>query len=56
MLAAPGRSRFIRTYLTHTDSGLRTLLDSMQGLLNAVTSGDIHTYNDVILQSKSPSR
>ena len=56
VLPIGGRSMFIRTYFTHTDSGLRTLLNSMQGLLNAVTSGDIHTYNDVILQSKSPTR
>jgi hypothetical protein len=55
VLPIGGRSMFIRTYFTHTDAGLRTLLDSMQGLLNAVTSGDIRTYNDVILQSKSPT-
>jgi hypothetical protein len=51
-----GRSMFIRTYFTHTDAGLRTLLDSMQGLLNAFTSGEIETYNDVVLRSKSPTR
>ena len=51
-----GRSMFIRTYFTHTDAGLRTLLDSMQGLLNAFMSGEIGTYNDVVLRSKSPAR
>ena len=50
-----GRSMFIRTYFTHTDSGMRTLLDSMQGLLNAFMSGEIETYNDVVLRSKSPA-
>ena len=51
-----GRSMFVRTYFTHTDAGLRTLLDSMQGLLNAFMSGEIETYNDVMLRSKSPTR
>lgn len=51
-----GRSMFIRTYFTHTDAGLRTLLDSMQGLMNAFMSGEIGTYNDVVLRSKSPTR
>ena len=55
-LPIAGRSMFIRTYFTHTDSGLRTLLDSMQGLLNAFLSGEIETYNDVVLRSKSPTR
>ena len=51
-----GRSSFIRTYFTHTDAGLRTLLDSMQGLLNAFMRGEIENYNDVVLRSKSPAR
>jgi hypothetical protein len=51
-----GRSMFVRTYFTHTDAGLRTLLDSMQGLMNAFMSGEIETYNDVVLRSKSPTR
>jgi hypothetical protein len=51
-----GRSMFVRTYFTHTEAGLRTLLDSMQGLLNAFMSGEIETYNDVVLRSKSPTR
>ena len=55
-LPIAGRSMFIRTYFTHTDSGLRTLLDSMQGLLNAFLSGEIETYNDVVLRSKSATR
>ena len=55
-LPIAGRSMFIRTYFTHTDSGLRTLLDSMQGLMNAFMSGEIETYNDVVLRSKSPTR
>jgi hypothetical protein len=50
------RSMFIRTYFTHTDAGMRTLLDSMQGLLNAFMSGQIETYNDVVFRSKSPTR
>jgi hypothetical protein len=55
-LPIAGRSMFIRTYFTHTDSGLRTLFDSMQGLLNAFMGGEIETYNDVVLRSKSPVR
>jgi hypothetical protein len=47
-----GRSMFIRTYFTRED--LRTLLDSMQGLLNAFMSGEVQTYNDVVLRSKTP--
>jgi len=53
-LPVGGRSTLIRTYFTRSD--LRTLLDSMQGLLNAFMSGEIQTYNDVILRSKSPTR
>ena len=49
-----GRSMVIRTYFTRED--LRTLLDSMQGLINAFMSGEIETYNDVVLRSKSPTR
>jgi hypothetical protein len=55
-LPVGGRSMFIRTYFTHTEAGLRTLVDSMQGLLNAFMGGDIQTYNDVVLRSKSPAR
>jgi hypothetical protein len=54
VLPIGGRSTFIRTYFTRED--LRTLLDSMQGLLNAFMSGDVQTYNDVILRSKTPGR
>jgi len=53
-LPIAGRSMFIRTYFTHTESGLRTLLDSMQGLMNAFMGGEIETYNDVVLRSKAP--
>jgi len=54
MLPIGGRSMFIRTYFTRDD--LRTLLDSMQGLLNAFMRGEVQTYNDVILRSKAPAR
>jgi hypothetical protein len=47
-------SMFIRTYFTRAD--LRSLLDSMQGLLNAFMRGEVQTYDDVILRSKTPSR
>jgi hypothetical protein len=54
LLPIGGRSMFIRTYFTRAD--LRTLLDSMQGLLNAFMRGEVRTYNDVILRSKTPMR
>ena len=54
VLPIGGRSMFIRTYFTRED--LRTLLDSMQGLLNAFMRGEVQTYNDVILRSKAPTR
>jgi hypothetical protein len=54
VLPIGGRSMFIRTYFTRED--LRTLLDSMQGLLNAFMGGEVRTYNDVILRSKTPAR
>ena len=54
LLPIAGRSMFIRTYFTRAD--LRTLLDSMQGLLNAFMRGEVQTYNDVILRSKTPGR
>jgi len=54
VLPIGGRSMFIRTYFTRDD--LRTLLDSMQGLLNAFMRGEVQTYNDVILRSKTPAR
>jgi hypothetical protein len=53
LLPIGGRSMFIRTYFTRAD--LRTLLDSMQGLLNAFMRGEVQTYNDVILRSKTPA-
>jgi hypothetical protein len=54
VLPIGGRSMFIRTYFTRDD--LRTLLDSMQGLMNAFMRGEVQTYNDVILRSKTPAR
>lgn len=50
------RSMFIRGYFTHTQAGLRTLLDSIPGVLNAFASGNLQTYSDVVLRSKSPGR
>jgi len=50
------RSMFVRAYFTHTQAGLRTLLDSIPGVLNAFASGNIQTYSDLVLRSKSPGR
>ena len=50
------RSMFVRSYFTHTAAGLRTLLDSIPGVLNAFASGNLETYSDVVLRSKSPRR
>ena len=56
MLPVNDRSMFVRSYFTHTDAGLRTLLDSIPGVLNAFASGNLQTYTDVVLRSKSPGR
>jgi hypothetical protein len=48
------RSMFVRAWFTHTEAGLRTLLDSIPGVLNAFASGNLQTYSDVVLRSKSP--
>jgi hypothetical protein len=45
---------FIRSFFTHTDAGLHTLLDSIGECLAAVMSGEIRTYADVISRSTSP--
>ena len=44
----------IRSFFTHTDAGLHTLLDSIRGCLDAVMSGEIRTYADLISRSTPP--
>jgi hypothetical protein len=48
------RSMFIRAFFTHTNAGLRTLLDPIGKCLSAVRRGDIRTYADLISRSKAP--
>jgi hypothetical protein len=48
------RSMFIRAFFTHTNAGLRTLLDPIGECLIAVTRGDIKTYAELISRSKAP--
>jgi hypothetical protein len=48
------QSMFIRAFFTHTDAGLRTLLDPIGECLTAVTHGEIRTYPDLISRSKAP--
>jgi hypothetical protein len=48
------RSMFIRAFFTHTNAGLRTLLDPIVECLLAVTRGEIRTYSDLITRSKTP--
>jgi hypothetical protein len=50
------RSTFVRAYFTHTQAGLRSLLDSIPGVINASGIGNLRTYTDVVLRSKSPRR
>jgi hypothetical protein len=45
------QSMIIRAFFTHTDAGLRTLLEPMAGYLAAVKSGEINNYADVISRS-----
>jgi hypothetical protein len=47
-------SMFIRTFFTHTNAGLRTLLDPIGECLRAVTRGEIRTYTDLVSRSKTP--
>jgi hypothetical protein len=47
-------SMFIRAFFTHTNAGLRTLLDPIGECLIAVARGDIGTYSDLITRSKAP--
>jgi hypothetical protein len=47
-------SMFIRTFFTHTNAGLRTLLDPIGECLMAVTRGEIRTYTDLVSRSKTP--
>jgi hypothetical protein len=49
------RSMFIRAFFTHTNAGLRTLLDPIEGCLIAVAHGEVRTYSDLIKRSKTPS-
>jgi hypothetical protein len=49
-------SLFIRTYFTHNDAGLLTLLDPIRGTLDAFDNGQIKSYNDVVFRSKAPAR
>jgi hypothetical protein len=48
------RSMFIRAFFTHTNAGLRTLVDPIGECLTAVVHGDIRTYSDLITRSKTP--
>ena len=50
------RSMFIRTYFTHNDSGLQTLLDPIRGTLDAFNGGQIRSYTDVVFRSKLPAK
>jgi hypothetical protein len=47
-------SMFIRTFFTHSNAGLRTLLDPIAGCLTAVTHGEIRAYTDLIARSREP--
>ncbi len=48
------QSTFVRAFFTHTDAGLRTLLDPIGDCLKAVARGDVRTYADLIARSKAP--
>ena len=47
-------STFIRAFFTHTDAGLRSLLDPMRPCLAAVAR-KVRTYTDLISRSKAPT-
>ncbi len=47
------RAMFVRTFFTHTNAGLSTLLDPINGCLTAVGHGDIRSYSDLISRSKA---
>jgi hypothetical protein len=55
LLPLDDESRFIRTYFTHNDSGLQTLLDPIRGLLSAFAAAEIKSYHDVVFRSKPPA-
>jgi hypothetical protein len=55
-LPVDDHSIVIRTFFTYSKDGLRTLLDSVQELLTAFSSGGIRNYSDVVSRSTSPSR
>jgi hypothetical protein len=46
---------FIRSFFTHTDAGLRTLIDPISPCLNAVMRGEILNYADLISRSAEPN-
>jgi hypothetical protein len=48
------QSMFIRAFFTHTEAGLRTLLDPVDECLTAATHGEIRTYADLISRSTAP--
>jgi hypothetical protein len=48
------RSMFIRAFFTHTEAGLRTLLDPLGECLTAVARGEVRTYPKLISRSKVP--
>ena len=48
-------SMFIRAFFTHTDVGLRSLLDPIGPCLAAVARGEVRTYTDLISRSKAPT-
>jgi hypothetical protein len=41
-------------FFTHTNAGLRTLLDPVGECLRTVTRGEIRTYTDLVSRSKTP--
>jgi len=46
---------FIRSFYTHTDAGLHTLIDPISKCLNAVTRSEVPSYADLISRSAEPS-
>jgi hypothetical protein len=46
---------FIRTFFTHTDRGLNSLLDPIALCLAAVNNGEVRSYANLVSRSKAPT-
>jgi hypothetical protein len=46
---------FIRTFFTHTDSGLNSLLDPIALCVAAVNNGEVRSYTNFVSRSKAPA-